>query len=262
MISSRRSNALVFFTLIISNLLRYSFAISPHLSVRVRQTQEEELAAYTKCFDVLDSITGDETTLSQSQYVDFLSQLLEGADSIPASTEFQDLDAVYILIFYMTACEDASNCTPSMSPQSIPIGDTSDPSDNLRLLCRATLREGENAVDATFSYSIQYDTSALDESKIGECLSTATVNVLLDLFGCELMMTRQRRRHLIQSNERSLASHGFRELMNERDDGRDLQVGSVISSADDDCPYILRSSVERLTELGTWERSNCGYNAF
>lgn len=256
----RRSHAAitVWILIVAKNLFRsvqlVDASSSPHLALRVRRTQEEESAAYTKCFDVLDSVTGDGITLSQSQYVEFLSQMVEGDDSVAPSIGFEDLDAVYILIFYMTACEDASKCTPSMSPQSIPIGDTTDPSDNLRLLCRAVLREGETKVDATFSYSIQYDTSALEDSKIGECLSTATVNVLLDLFGCEPTMMRQRRRREEQTIASSLAFHGFLELITET--RRDLQVGSVIFSADEDCPYMLSSSVERLTELGKWETTN------
>jgi hypothetical protein len=235
----------------------------------IRRGVQEESAAYLKCFDTLDAITAGAETLSQSQYVSFLSQMDSGSTP-PSKKQFGDLDAVYVLIFYMTACEDSARCAPGIAPPTIPIGDTSNPSDNLRLLCRAVLRHSKTSVDAMFQYSIQYDASEIDNSKLGECLSTATVNALLDAVGCEPLTatrrsnsTRRRRRRDDEREGRYVASfRNFREIIGDgRSQGRDLQVGDLVTSEDSEessCPYLITSVVEDVENVGTNEtRFDC-----
>lgn len=236
---------------------------SPLRRQRGLQQEEEESPAYIKCFDTLDAITAGGSTLSQSQYVTFLSQM--DSTSTPPSRRFGDLDAIYILIFYLTACEDATRCAPAVAPPTIPIGDTATPSGNVRLLCRAVMRASTTRIDdAMFQYSIQYDARVIDDSKLGECLSTATVNAILDVLGCDaLTATRRPTRRRREDDVSPPPGHpavvvsfrNFLDLMgndNDRSPGRMLQVGDVVSSIDDDsCAYLVSSSVEAIDDVGT-----------
>jgi hypothetical protein len=159
------------------------------------------------------------------------------------------------LIFYMTACEDASNCSPGRaSPPTIALGDTSSSnlSENGRLLCRATLRECSTTIDTMFQYSIQYDPRQIDRTKIKQCLSTATVNAIRNALGCESPRNKSIRRRR-DEQDRYVASRNFLELAAEEgaSQGRDLQVAPVVSSADESCPYRVSSSVESIDEVGT-----------
>jgi hypothetical protein len=225
------------------------------------QEEEEESAAYLKCFDTLDAITAGAETLSQSQYVSFLSQMDSGSTP-PSIKQFGDLDAVYVLIFYMTACEDPARCAPGIAPPTIPIGDTSNPSDNLRMLCRAVLRHSQTSINAMFQYSIQYDASEIDISKLGECLSTATVNALLDAVDCEPLTairrssTRRQRRDDEREGRYIASFSNFIEIIGDgRSQGRDLQVGDLVTSEDSEssCAYLITSFVEDVENVGTNE---------
>jgi hypothetical protein len=228
------------------------------------QQEEEESPAYIKCFDTLDAITAGAATLSQSQYVTFLSQM--DSTSTPPSRRFGDLDAIYILIFYLTACEDPTRCAPAVAPPTIPIGDLATPSDNVRLLCRSVMRASTTRIDdAMFQYSIQYDARVIDDSKLGECLSTATVNAVLDVLGCDPLTATRRPTRRSRREDDVLPQLGhpaviasfrnFLDLMgndNERSPGRMLQVGDVVSSTiDDSCAYLVSSSVEAIDDVGT-----------
>jgi hypothetical protein len=99
-------------------------------------------------------------------------------------------------------------------------------------------------------------------------LSTATVNAVLDVLGCDALTatrrprtTRRTRREndvLPQPGHPAVIAlfRNFLDLMgnddNDRSPGRMLQVGDVVSSKiDDSCAYLVSSSVEAIDDVGT-----------
>jgi hypothetical protein len=108
-------------------------------------------------------------------------------------------------------------------------------------MCQQTLKSTTSTAETVFEYTIRYSTSVIEEEDLATCLSTATVNVLLnELANCPPMTevdvdsTRRVTRQLEQQQ-------------------RKVQVlGSAMTDENSMCDYQIASSVERITELRTF----------
>jgi hypothetical protein len=155
-------------------------------------------------------------------------------------SDFADLSAIYVLIFYTAACSN-NDCSPGNVPQ-IDVGDTNDPNDTVQFMCQQTLKSTTSTAETVFEYTIRYSTSVIEEEDLATCLSTATVNVLLnELANCPPMTevdvdsTRRVTRQLEQQQRKVLA------------------LGSAMTDENSMCDYQIASSVERITELRTFK---------
>jgi hypothetical protein len=193
---------------------------------------------------------------------------------------FADLPAVYVMIFYTAACIEEGDCEPDNgSPPQIQLGDGmvngDNPTDAVALFCKQILKSTSSSAEAVFDYSIRYNPDRIAQQDLAICLSTATVNVLLEeLANCPLLAVEgegetpsERRRRLLQwQNLLPAASSGSsiayeltsanpddrrRGLQDEEGDGSS-SLGSVATPDESSCKYAIESTVDRLTELRTW----------
>ena len=198
------------------------------------QQIDNSAAAYLKCYSLLDDATTTTNgIMTQNEYLSFLMLMTDGMINY---SEFADLSALYVMIFYVAACSN-SDCAPDNVPQ-IDIGDTNDPNDTIQFMCQQTLKSITSTAETIFEYTIRYSTTAIEEEDLATCLSTATVNVLLnELANCppltdvDVDSTRRktRRKALVQRNEQAL--------------------GSAMTDENSMCDYHIVSSVERFSEL-------------
>lgn len=198
------------------------------------QQLDNSAAAYLKCYSLLeDATTATNGIMTQTEYLSFLMLMTDGMINYNA---FADLSAIYVMIFYNTACS-ISDCSPGNVPQ-IDIGNTDDPNDTIQFMCQQTLKTLTSTAETIFEYTIRYSTTAIDEDDLATCLSTATVNVLLDeLANCppitevDVVNTRRTTRRQ-QQNSRHLQA-----------------LGSAMTDENSMCDYQIVASVERFTEL-------------
>ena len=199
------------------------------------QQIDNSAAAYLKCYSLMDdATTASNGIMTQTEYLSFLMLMTDGMINY---SEFADVSALYVMIFYVAACTN-SDCAPDNVPQ-IEIGDTNDPNDTIQFMCQQTLKSITSTAETIFEYTIRYSTSMIEEEDLATCLSTATVNVLLnDLANCPPLTdvnvdsTRRRktrRKVEVQRNEQAL--------------------GSAMTDENSMCDYHIVSSVERFTEL-------------
>ena len=171
--------------------------------------------------------------MTQTEYVAFLAQMTDGMINF---NDFADLSAIYVLIFYTAACSN-SDCSPGNVPQ-IDIGNTDDPNDTIQFMCQQTLKSITSTAETIFEYTIRYSTSVIEEDDLATCLSTATVNVLLnELANCPPLTDVD-----VDSTRRT--------TRRQEQQQRQLQaLGSAMTDENSMCDYQIVSSVERLTEL-------------
>lgn len=265
------------FTITSATYVHHDWAIS---SRQLQATEEQAVnPAFAKCYEAIDqSIAGDaDGGLTQDDYISFLAIVTDGR--VSASTAFADLPLVYVLIFYSIACSDIANCAPGSTPAIETATTTS-----TDRLCRIVLAETDSTTTTSFQYSIRYDTSRVDGSTLGQCLSTATVNLVLDRVAqCSTLLTdivgqqstttslpetrRQLRgedQHqqsvLIETRDFVVeeAATGIVDLYAEGDNVRRMQEGASASSQlSISCPYSVSSVVEEVDELGTFSCICC-----
>lgn len=203
-------------------------------------------AAFLKCYSLLSEVAAAASTLGQDDYVQYLKMLTNGDVSVD---RFPDLPVVFVMIFYTAACPFGTDCMPGNTP-AIAIGDTSNPSDDLQLFCKQTLRSTFNTADASFEYSVRYNPDNVDEGALAVCLSTATVNVLLEqLASCPMIVGARRQlshavSHAVQ-NSPSWATYNA-----ERRERWLQSLGSATTAnSNSTCAYAIESTVQRITEL-------------
>ena len=198
------------------------------------QQIDNSAAAYLKCYSLLeDTTTTTNGIMTQTEYVAFLAQMTDGMINF---NDFADLSAIYVLIFYTAACSN-SDCSPGNVPQ-IDIGNTDDPNDTIQFMCQQTLKSITSTAETIFEYTIRYSTSVIEEDDLATCLSTATVNVLLnELANCPPLTDVD-----VDSTRRT--------TRRQEQQQRQLQaLGSAMTDENSMCDYQIVSSVERLTEL-------------
>jgi hypothetical protein len=215
-----------------------------------RQT-ENIAAAYLKCYSLLDDATSTTNgIMGQEEFVSFLKEMTDGGLSFG---RFADLPALFVMIFYTAACSTGSDCVPGNRPQ-IEIGDTANPNEEIQFLCQQTLKSTFSTAESVFEYFIRYSTDAIDEGDLATCLSTATVNVLLeDLASCPVLTEvdltqrkKERRTALLRHSPTYIQSK-------ERQQQRRLQsLGSAGTTDDSMCDYDILVTVDRFTELRTF----------
>ena len=201
------------------------------------QQIDNSAAAYLKCYSLLEDATiATNGIMTQTEYLSFLQLMTDGTINYNI---FADLSAIYILIFYTAACSN-NDCSADSVPQ-IDIGNTDDPNDTIQFICQQTLKSTTSTAETIFEYTIRYSTSAIEEDDLATCLSTATVNVLLnELANCPPMTevdvdsTRRATRQQEQKKDRQLQA-----------------LGSAMTDENSMCDYHIVSSVERFTELRT-----------
>ena len=191
-------------------------------------------AAYLKCYSLLeDATTGTNGIMTQTEYLSFLMLMTDGMINF---SNFADLSAIYVLIFYTAACSNG-DCSPGNVPQ-IDVGNTDDPNDTIQFMCQQTLKSITTTAETTFEYTIRYSTSVIEDEDLATCLSTATVNVLLnDLAKCPPLT--------------EVDVDGTRRMTpRQQPQYRHLQgLGSAMTDENSSCAYTIVSSVERITEL-------------
>jgi hypothetical protein len=216
-------------------------------NVTDRQT-DNSAAAFLKCYSLLEETTSSTGGfMSQQEYLGFLMMMTDGE---LVFGRFADLPALFVMIFYTAACTIGTDCTPGNTPQ-FEIGDTSDPNETIQLLCQQILKTTFSTAESVFEYSIRYSTDTIDEAGLATCLSTATVNVLLDeLAACPLLTDvanterkKQRRKVMVQETP-------YNTQRIERLQERRLQtLGSAGTDVDSMCDYEILCTVDRFTEL-------------
>jgi hypothetical protein len=211
-------------------------------------------SAYLKCYSLLDEVSAAASTMDQEQYLQFLQLLTDGSISVD---RFQDLPVVFVMIFYTAACTTGDDCTNGNMP-AVAVANTDTPSDTIQLLCKQVLKSTNSTADAAFEYSIRYNPQTIDESALAVCLSTATVNVLLEqLANCPLLTnattTAARRLQSSKTVQDAVAkSRSWATYNAERKDRKLQSLGSASTPEDSTCAYAIESTVERITELRTY----------
>jgi hypothetical protein len=239
----------------------YNLHRSHDLTLRVLQSagnitdrQTENIAAaYLKCYSLLDEATSvTNGSMGQEEFVSFLMEMTDGDLSFG---RFADLPALFVMIFYTAACHTGSDCIPGNRPQ-FEIGDTSNPNEESQFLCQQTLKSTFSKAESVFEYFIRYSTDVIDEGDLATCLSTATVNVLLeDLASCPVLAEvdlterkKQRRNALLRNAPTYVQSK-------DRQQQRRLQsLGSAGTTDDSMCDYDILVTVDRFTELRKFPR--------
>jgi hypothetical protein len=227
-------------------------------------------AAYFKCYSLIDEVTTDaDSELRQEEYLEFLRLLTDGA---VAYDRFQDLPAIYVMIFYTAACAEGDDCEPGNTPAiRITETDTGEPSEIVQLFCKQILKNTSSSAEAVFDYSIRYNPDRIAQQDLAICLSTATVNILLEqLAMCPLLpqgdeAPTDRRQLLWQSHsgvvgsnsatgevELSLGSRALSSTLDLHDLRRLQSLGSVSTPDDSTCKYSITSTVDRIADLRTY----------
>jgi hypothetical protein len=229
-------------------------------------------AAYFKCYSLIDEVTTDTNSeLRQEEYLEFLRLLTDGA---VAYDRFQDLPAIYVMIFYTAACAEGDDCVPGSTPAiRISETDTGEPSEIVQLFCKQILKNTTSSAEAVFDYSIRYNPDRITQEDLAICLSTATVNILLEqLAMCPLLPVddeapTDRRQLLWQSHsgvvgsssssatgevELSLGSRALAATLDLHDLRRLQSLGSVSTPDDSTCKYSITSTVDRIADLRTY----------
>ena len=202
---------------------------------------DDSSSAYLKCYRTLEEVAT--STLNQDAYIEFLQVMSDGEISVGG---FQELPAVYAMIFYTAACVGQDDCTGDNVPE-IDIGTTEEPEADLQLFCKQILKNTESTAMVAFEYSIRYDSSTLAEDTLANCLAEASVNILLtQLTTCVAAEGRR----LLESN--GLTSIVQRTLtQRQREQGeRVLQALGSASSGAIDCDYSIETTVDRITDSG------------
>ena len=202
---------------------------------------DNSASAYLKCYSLMDEVAGNGGAVNRELYVEFLQLLTNGDINVGL---FEDLPAVYVMIFYSSACTgDNDSCFGVLDP-ALEVGSTEDPTTDLQFFCKQILKNTETVADAAFEYSIRYDPTTLDEASLATCLAEATVTVLLEnLAGCTADTTARR---LSDSRSEPQQQH--------RQEERALQDLGSATSGDIDCDYMVSSTIERITATG---KSSC-----
>lgn len=239
-------------------------------------------ASYFKCYSLLEQVTAssnaDSSVLGQEEYLAFLRLLTGGTVSYD---RFADLPAVYVMIFYTAACITPDDCQQDSEPVVRLNNDqneetTADQSPTVQLFCKQILKSTPSAADAVFDYSIRYNPENLNIEDLAVCLSTATVNVLLEqLAGCPFLSAensnattdegndarRQRARNLLLLGQQAIAPSALLSSLQQQQqyssysyhskkELRRLQsLGTVSTPEDSACQYAIESTVESITEL-------------
>jgi len=207
-------------------------------------TNDNSASAYLKCYSLVDEVASTSGSVNRERYVEFLQLMTDGDINVG---EFEDLPAVYVMIFYTSACtgENTGTCFGVLDP-ALEVGSTEDPTTDLQFFCKQILKNTETVADAAFEYTIRYDPTTLDEASLATCLAEATVTVLLEnLAGC----TETTSRRLSDSLD-SRVEHKLKH----RQEERALQALGSATSGDIDCDYIVSSTVDRITATG---KSSC-----
>lgn len=205
----------------------------------------------------MDQVKTAAGTMRQAEYLEFLRMLTNSEISVD---RFEDLPVVFVMIFYTAACQIGDDdCTPGNVPEIV-IGNTDDPSGTIQLLCKQLLVTVTSTAVATFEYSIRYNPDTIAEDALSVCLSTATVDVLLQqLADCALLNETAApavaRRQLMphrssSSSSGSTISKRSWATVNGEWKERNLQgLGSAATPPNSTCAYAIESFVERITDL-------------
>ena len=199
-------------------------------------------SAYLKCYGALDEVAT--STLNQEDYIVFLQTMTDGGISVSG---FQELPAVFAMIFYTAAYVGEDDCVGDNVP-AIEIGTTEEPAGDLQLFCKQILKSTESVTETPFEYSIRYDSSTLEEGTLANCLAEATVNILLEqLTTC---VAAEGRRRLSESRELASAVRKTISNLQGEQSQRFLQVLGSASSGAIDCDYRIDVTVDRITDSG------------
>lgn len=209
-------------------------------------------AAFSLCYSVMDQVKTAAGTMRQAEYLEFLRMLTNSEISVD---RFEDLPVVFVMIFYTAACQIGDDdCTPGNVPEIV-IGNTDDPSGTIQLLCKQLLVTVTSTAVATFEYSIRYNPDTIAEDALSVCLSTATVDVLLQqLADCALLNETAApavaRRQLMPHRSGSISNKRSWVTYNGEQNERHLQgLGSASTPPNSTCAYAIESFVERITDL-------------
>jgi hypothetical protein len=212
-------------------------------------TTNNTSSAYLKCYSLLDEVSQAASTLNPDEYVGFLKLLTNGEISYD---RFQDLPIVFVMIFYTAACSPVNNCTAGSGP-AVPVANTNSPSEIIQLFCKQVLKSTTSTTEAIFEYTIRYDPKKIQVAALSDCLSTATVNVLLkELAGCPQLTavtasTRRLESKVVLeavSNSSSWASYNA-----EKKERKLQSLGSASTPKNSTCLYTINSTVDNITEL-------------
>ena len=205
---------------------------------------DNSASAYLKCYSLMDEVAGNGGSVNRELYVEFLQLITNGDINVG---QFEDLPAVYVMIFYTSACTgDNDSCFGVLDP-ALEVGSTEDPTTDLQFFCKQILKNTETVADAAFEYSIRYDPTTLDEASLATCLAEATVTVLLEnLAGCSSDTTARRLSNSLDYRVEHQQEH--------RQEERALQDLGSATSGDIDCDYMVSSTIERITATG---KSSC-----
>lgn len=215
--------------------------------------EDNSEGAYLKCYSLMDQVTdpdGDETLMSQEQYMEFLELMTNGDVSY---TQFGDLPAIFVLIFYTAACQADDDCVGG-DIAMIEVGDTANPSDTIQLFCKHMLKETVSKAEASFEYTIRYPETVAEQDLV-DCLNTATVNALLaELANCPVIdeISENARRMLaefIEEDTEVESGYWAAETYKQANKRRALQSLGTVTSDNEECRYQISSSVDRITDL-------------
>jgi hypothetical protein len=135
-----------------------------------------------RCYHDLSQVSQDNTTLTQMEYVNLVRNITNGQVNV---TGFAELPALYVMIFYGTACaEDDTQCDQKNVTVAIARTPGTD-YNNLVFFCTSLYTETMTQSSVAFEYTIQYDPKTISTKDIPACLATATKRALLSGLGCE-----------------------------------------------------------------------------
>lgn len=243
--------------------------------------------AYEKCDDLLLRVSGDDDLVDESEYLDFLAFVTGGEISAPT---FDDLEGVFASIFLQAACTEGSSCDGETG--SIFLEGTYVSNPIIFLFCTRVLQEVTTTTSLTFGYTIRYDTDSISkvrathsptvpprdrshpsfshptqslQDQLSGCLEVATINLLLDNFGCERSLgpAQGQSRQLglrgrigedkaaTHSSDSSVSSeeHMFMDLLLREEEDRRFLSGDM-SMGPSSCDYSVHAEVPSILDLG------------